>query len=41
MAVRQEVNNIERLLVVQDIELAMKLALYECLCNVNVTKLTP
>jgi hypothetical protein len=36
MAVRQEVNKIERLLVVQDKELAMKRALYGCLCNFGI-----
>jgi hypothetical protein len=36
MAVRQEVNKIERLLVVQDVELAIKRALYGCLCNLGI-----
>jgi hypothetical protein len=36
MAIRQEVNKIERLLVVQDVELAIKRALYGCLCNFGI-----
>jgi hypothetical protein len=33
MVVRQEAITIERILVVKDVELAMKRALYGCLCN--------
>jgi hypothetical protein len=36
MAERQEIIKIERLLVVQDVELAIRRALYGCLCNVGI-----
>jgi hypothetical protein len=36
MAVTQEVNEIERLLVVQDVELAIKWALYGYLCYLGI-----